>query len=247
MMTMPFGLLGLALEIGLAIHAYRTGRMNPWLWIILFIPALGCLLYIILEVVPELTSSRTAARARHSLITTVDPGRDYRGLARDVEIAPTVQNRLRLAEECIRLGRMEEAAKLYESCATGLYSGDPAILGGLARTRFAIGDLQGAREALDALRAEAPDWRPADVALLTARILQGLGHTEEALAALRALTATYPGEEARCRYAELLTEAGRPDEARAEYREIIRRVDLQGRHYRKAQQAWYDAARRGVG
>ena len=68
----------------------------------------------------------------------------------------------------------------------------------------------------------------------------------EALAALRALAATYPGEEARCRYADLLARTGQADAARAEYREIIRRVDLQGRIYRKAQRAWYDAARRGV-
>jgi hypothetical protein len=243
---MPYGLV-LLLQIALAIHAYRTGRMNPWLWIIVFVPALGCLLYVILELAPELLASRTASRAKQNLIATVDPGRDYRACAREVEIAPTVQNRLRLADECIRLGRMEEAATLYEACASGLYAGDPAILGGLARTRFATGDLEGAQAALDALRAEAPDWRPADVALLTARVLEGQGHTEEALAALRALTATYPGEEARCRYAELLARTGRPDEARAEYREILRRTDLQGKHYRKAQQAWYDAARKGVG
>jgi hypothetical protein len=243
---MPFGGLELLLQIGLAIHAYRTGRMNPWLWIIVFVPAIGCLLYLILEVAPELLSGRTANRMKRGLVATVDPGRDYRSLARDVEIAPTVHNRLRLADECLRLGRTEEAAALYEQSATGLHAADPAILGGLARTRFATGDLDGARAALDALRAENPDWRPADVQLLYARIQEGQGQTQEALAALRALSTTYPGEEARCRYAELLQRTGQETAARAEFREIIRRVDLQGRVYRKQQAAWYEAARRGV-
>jgi hypothetical protein len=243
---MPFGLLGLLFQIALCIHAYRTGRMNPWLWIILFVPGLGGLLYIILELAPELFAGRTARRMKTNLVATMDPGREYRAMARDVQIAPTVQNRLRLADECIRLGRVQEAATLYESCATGLYATDPSILGGLARTRFATGDLAGARAALEALRAESPDWRPAEVALLMARVLEGLGQTEEALAALRALSTTYPGEEARCRYAELLARTGRTDEARAEFHEIIRRVDLQGRTYRKAQLPWYEAARKGV-
>jgi len=243
---MPFGALELLLQIGLAIHAYRTGRMNPWLWIILFLPGIGSLLYIILEVAPELLSGRTAKRMKHNLVTTMDPGRDYRAMARDVQIAPTVHNRLRLAEECLRLGRMQEAATLYEDSATGLHAADPAVLGGLARARFATGDLEGARAALDALRAENPDWRPADVQLLYARILEGLGQTQEALAALRALATTYPGEEARYRYAELLARSGDPNAARAEYREIVRRVDLQGRAYKKQQSAWYDAARRGA-
>jgi len=243
---MPFGLLELLLQIGLAIHAYRTGRMNPWLWIILFLPGLGSLLYFILEVVPELASGRTANRMKRELVATVDPGRDYRTYAREVQIAPTVHNRLHLTDECVRLGRMGEAQALYTACATGLHAADPSILGGLARTRVATGDLTGAREALDALRAENPDWRPAEVALLDAQVLDGLGRHQEALAALRALAATYPGEEARCRYADLLARLGQPDAARAEYREIVRRVDLQGRVYRKQQQAWYDAARRGV-
>jgi hypothetical protein len=243
---MPFGLLELLLQIGLAIHAYRTGRMTPWLWIILFLPGLGSLMYIILELGPELISGSAATRMKRGLVATVDPGREYRTLAREVEIAPTVQNRLHLAEECMRLGRVEEAGRLYEACATGLHATDPTILGGLARTRFASGDLAGAREALNALRAENPDWRPADVALLYARVLEGQGFTDEALAALRALAATYPGEEARCRYAELLARTGRGGEARAEFREIVRRVELQGRTYRKLQQPWYDTARRGV-
>jgi hypothetical protein len=243
---MPFGILGLLLEIGFAIHAYRTGRMNPWLWIIVFVPGIGCLLYFILEIVPELAAGRTAHRAKQNLIATMDPGRTYRSLVREVEIAPTVQNCLRLAEECLRLGRTQEAATLYEACATGLYAADPTILGGLARSRFATGDLDGAKAALDALRAESPNWRPADVTLLNARVLEGQGHTEEALAALSALASTYPGEEARCRYAELLARTGHADKARAEYREIMRRVELQGRGYRKLQQPWYDAARRGV-
>jgi len=243
---MPFGALELLLQIALAIHAYRTGRMSPWLWIILFLPGLGSLMYIILELGPELFSGSAAAKVKRNLVATVDPGRDYRALAREVEIAPTVHNRLRLADECMRLGRAEEASRLYEACATGLHAADPAILGGLARTRFATGDLAGAREALDALRAENPDWRPADVALLYARVLEGQGFVDEALAALRALAATYPGEEARCRYAELLARAGRAEEARAEYREIVRRVELQGRSYRKLQQPWYEAARRGT-
>lgn len=240
------GPLELLLQIGLAIHAYRTGRMNPWLWIILFLPGIGSLLYFILEIAPELLSGRTANKMKRGLVATVDPGRDYRALLREVEIAPTVHNRLKLAEECLRLGRTEEAAQLYEQSATGLHAADPAILGGLARTRFATGDLEGARQALDALRAENPDWRPADVQLLYARIQEGQGQTQEALSALRALATTYPGEEARCRYAELLLRTGQDNAARAEYREIIRRVDLQGRAYKKQQQPWYDAARRGT-
>jgi hypothetical protein len=90
---MPFGLLEIAVQMLLAVHAVRTGRMQPWLWIILFIPGLGSLIYILVG-----------------------------DLARQVEIAPTVHNKLRLAEECLRLGRAQEAAGLYATCAVGLHA-----------------------------------------------------------------------------------------------------------------------------
>jgi hypothetical protein len=146
----------------------------------------------------------------------------------------------------MRLGRTQEASTLYTDCAAGLYATDPAILGGLARARFASGDLDGARAALDTVQRDNPNWRAADVQLLYAQILTAQGHTQEALAALRALAGTYPGEEARFRYAELLRQLGKPQEAQAEYREIVRRVELQGRTYRRAQKPWYEGARKSL-
>jgi hypothetical protein len=243
---MPFGVLELLLQIGLAIHAYRTGRMYPWLWIIVFVPGIGCLLYVILEVGPEILSGRAANQVKQTVVKTVDPGRQYRALLRNVEIAPTVHNRLQLAEECLRLGRAEEAKTLFEACATGLHEDDPAILGGLARSRFASGDLEGARASVDSLVASHPGWRRTDVQLLLARILEAQGETQSALATLKTLAGAYPGEEARCRYAELLERTGDREAARAEYEEIVRRVKLQGGLYRKRQAPWYDAARRAL-
>jgi hypothetical protein len=236
-------LLILGLQIALGIHAYRTGRMNPWLWLIVFVPFLGCLLYVILELVPEWTSGATARRLRAEASATLDPGRRYREAARAVEIAPTVQNKLNLAEEALRLNRSGEAVRLYEESAVGIHASEPGILLGLARARFVAGDAGGALAAIQSLRAANPEHHKPDTDLLFARALEATGRTEEALAAYAALADAYPGEEARARYAALLAKLGQVQESRQEYAEIIRRVDLQGPHYKKMQRPWYDAAR----
>ena len=241
---MPFGLLELAVQILLAIHAARTGRMQPWLWIILFIPGIGSLLYVVIELGPELLNGRTGRKVRSGVVQTVDPGRGYRALARQVEIAPTVHNKLQLAQECLRLGRAEEAVGLYETCATGLHATEPSILTGIARARFAAGDFAGAIAELDELARVAPQHRNAEGHLLYARALDGAGRTQEALGEYAALVDYYPGEEARCRYAELLERTGATELARLQYREVVRRTELQGGGYRRAQRSWYDAARR---
>jgi len=240
---MSYGLLSLGLQIALAIHAYRTGRMNPWLWLIVFVPGLGCLLYVILELLPEWTSGSAARRLHAGAVQTLDPGRRYRDLARAAEIAPTVQNKMNLAEEALRLGRAAEAVRLYEESAVGIHATEPGILLGLARARFASGDFAGTLSAIEALRAANPEHHKPDTDLLLARALDALGRSAEALSIYAALADSYPGEEARARYADLLSRTGDVASARAEYAEIIRRVELQGGSYRKAQRAWYDLAR----
>lgn len=241
---MPIGLLEIGLQIALAIHAARTGRMQPWLWIILVLPGLGCLLYIVIELAPEFMRGRTGRQLQSGVVQAVAPGRTYRALARLAEITPTVHNRLQLARECLALGRAEEAVRLYESCAVGLHETDPGIRLGLAHARFAAGDFNGTIADLDRLRAEMPQHRTAEGHLLYAQALDGAGRTTDALAEYRTLVGYAPGEEARYRYAELLARSGAPGEARSQFTEIVRRVDLQGGAYRRMQREWYVAARR---
>lgn len=243
---MPFGFLEIAIQVALAIHAVRSGRTQPWLYIILFLPGIGPLLYAVLELGPELASGRTGRQLQAGVMQAVNPGRNYRALVRKAEIAPTVQNRLVLAEECLRLGRTEEALALYEACAIGQHAADPAIRLGLARAYFASNDPADAVQALEALAADSPDYRTAEGHLLYARALEGMGRTEDALREYAALVAYYPGEEARCRYARLLAETGASGQADELYREVVRRVELQRGIYLRAQRNWYDIARHEV-
>ncbi len=159
-----------------------------------------------------------------------------------MEIAPTVQNKMNLADEALRLGQAAEAVRLYEESAVGIHATEPGILLGLAKARFAAGDFAGTLAAIDTLREANPEHHKPDTDLLFARALDAVGRTAEAVALLAGLADSYPGEEARARYAELLARQGDMAASRAEYAEIVRRVDLQGPHYKKAQRPWYDAA-----
>lgn len=240
---MPFGAI-VILQVLLAIHAARTGRIQPWLYIIIFLPGIGCLLYVVIELGPELMGGRTGRSVRSGVAQAVNPGRHYRALVREVEISPTVHNRLRLADECLELNRGAEAAALLEGCLNGMYATDPAIRITLARARYATGDYAGAVQAMEDLARDTPDHLTTDGRLLHAKALEGAGRPDDALQAYAGLIEQFPGEEVRCRYAALLAKTGAEDAAQAQYREVVRRVELQGGAYRRAQRPWYDTARR---
>ena len=242
---MPFGLL-IVVQIAFAVHAYRTGRTQPWLYLILFLPGIGCVLYAALELAPALLGGRQGRQLTTGVVNAINPGRHYRTLHREVEIAPTVHNKRQLAEECLTLGRAQEAKDLFESSATGLHAADPGLQFGLARALAALGDFQAAATVLESLRRDSPTFRKGETHLLHAAALNGAGHTAQALAELSALVEYYPGEEARCRYAQLLAQTGATRAATDQFKEIVHRADLQGGVYRRAQREWYDIARKSL-
>src|SRR3982750_2369893 len=55
------GLLGLVLYAGCIFHAIKTGRINYWLLILIFLPGLGASAYLLIGGGPEPRSRRGAA------------------------------------------------------------------------------------------------------------------------------------------------------------------------------------------
>jgi hypothetical protein len=82
--------------------------------IILFLPGLGILAYLAVEVIPGLLRGRAAARLSQAVWAGLDPTSQYREFARAVETVPSIANLRALADECVRLGRHDEAIDLYK-------------------------------------------------------------------------------------------------------------------------------------
>ncbi len=57
----------LLLDITLIYHAAKTGRLQPWAFIILMVPLVGSLAYICVELVPEWFSAREVGRLDEAL------------------------------------------------------------------------------------------------------------------------------------------------------------------------------------
>src|SRR6202030_2072341 len=117
---LSYGLI-LLLQIACLIHAGRTGRPYFWFMIILFVPGLGILAYLAVEVIPGLLRGRAAARLSQTVWAGLDPTSQYRKFARAVETVPSIANLRALADECVRLGRHDEAVALYKSALTGMH------------------------------------------------------------------------------------------------------------------------------
>jgi hypothetical protein len=230
-------------QLVLAIHVARTGRQLYWIMIIVMLPLIGGVAYLVAEVLPGLRNDPGARRALRSIGNRINPEKNRRRIEAELAVADTLENRKRLAEECVRLGDFDTAAFLYQRCLTGVYANDPSFMLGLANAQAELGRFADTRATLEQLIAANPGFRSPDGHLLYARSLEELGETDKALEEYAVLETSYPGEEARCRYAMLLARNGRAEAARRVFQAMLDREKTAPSYYRKKERPWLDQAR----
>jgi hypothetical protein len=238
------GLLITVLDVLLIVHAVRTGRFVPWGLVILFLPGIGALVYVAFELAPQWFGSASAQRARRSVATALDPTGRYRALKDELDVVDTIANRSALADECLTIGRPQEALEHYEAVLARSHGDEPAYRIGKARALFDLGRAGDAVAALEEVKRVSPDLHSAEGRLLYARALEMTGRSEEALDHYESLARTYPGPEPNVRRAQLLDRLGQREQARSIADEVVRSLRRAPAHVRANEREWFSQASR---
>jgi len=237
-------ILSVAVQVGLIVHVIKTGRNMLWIMALAFLPLVGSIAYVVVEILPEVLGGTTARRAKSGVQRMVDPNRGLRQASAEVEISGNVDARRRLAEELLARAQFDAAIDVYQGGLKGIFEHDPTLLMGLARAQFGRQDFAAARATLERLREHNPEFKSADEQLLYARTLEAEGALEQAESVYAALAPGYPGAEARLRYGLLLKRLGKLAEARQVLKDLLDGARLGPPHYRRAQAEWLDRAKR---
>jgi hypothetical protein len=180
-----------------------------------------------------------------NLARALQPDADLKKRAEELEICGSVDNKIALAAECMNHRMYPEAIKLYESCLGGGWASDGAILFGLARASVEAGDWGKAGSAIARLKAGAPKARPLEVRLLEARVLEGRGESDAAIAVFREIVPAFVGLEARYRYGDLLLRLGKQEAAMEMFNEVVKHARRFTSSLEEEEQ-WASAARRAI-
>ncbi|MGF1622149.1 MAG: tetratricopeptide repeat protein [Rhodomicrobiaceae bacterium] len=237
------GLMHLLIGIGFAYHAHQTGRPQFWMFILLFMPLVGPLAYVLIELVPEMLSGRGARKIASGVGNLVDPDREWRRRYSDALGTDSVQTKKELAEECERRNMWAEAIQLYETAAQGIFADDKSLLFRLARAQFGAGNAAACLTTLDKLRHAHPDLTDQEAHLLYTRALESQNRLTEAAVEYQALCGYYAGLEARTRYGLLLLRIGAPDQARTVFQDVVRAGTARRRLLIEADKQWLKVAK----
>jgi hypothetical protein len=241
---MPYFIISLIIQLALVVHILKTGRGLMWVMIVLFFPLIGALAYFIVELLPELSQSRTAHNVRRGISKTVDPHKDFRSAEQNLAIADTVQNAILLGNQYLDKARYDEARDLYQRFLKGVHADDPVLLLGLARAHFGLGEFAEVVRVLDRLKEANPDFKSPEGHMLYARSQEALGDTAAAIHEYEALCRYYAGPEPTCRLALLLKQTGETQRAAELFQRVVEESRIAGRHYNTLYQEWVALARR---
>ena len=106
---MPLFAILLLVQIYCAYHVISTNREKYWIFIIIIAPGLGCLIYFLTQILPDLGQTRTARSLKQEAVRKLDPSRELREARRAFDMVESVENRLRLADALMALGKWGEA------------------------------------------------------------------------------------------------------------------------------------------
>ena len=136
---MIFALVPYILQLALIIHCIKTNKPFYWIYLIIFIPYVGGVAYLLVELLPALLNSRQLRQTGQSIVRTFNPSVTIKKLEEQLENQDTVSNRTALAHAYIEAQQYDKAVPLLRSCLSGPFADDRATLLLLAQALFADG------------------------------------------------------------------------------------------------------------
>ena len=229
----------IGLQIICIIHVLRSHQDFWWIWLIVFLPLIGCIAYLLINRHTMLPSARMPFNIPIPMIEALNERR----IERDFKASDTLDNRIQFANVLINRGAYVEAITLLEPSLSGPLSSHIGLLFTCARAHFANRNFSAATAMLERAEAVPNNDRIKQRNLLLAMCYENAGDQERAEAKYKTAQGGYVGEEAKARYALFLKATGRIAEAKELFRRILDEINSAPWAYRREQRAWREMAK----
>jgi hypothetical protein len=224
---------GVILQAMALVHFIRRRPDNVWLWIIVFFGPLGALVYIAMEVVPDLGLLRQS-------LDSFGRKKRIKQLEAVVLENPAAGNYEELADLLLDEGKFARARECYDKAITSRGDPDPIYRRGIAELQ--LGDFAAAVADLEYVISRDAKYDFNRAIGLLAHAYANSGKAEQADALFLQATAVSTLSETYLNYATYLASQNRIPEARDWAQRLLARKPTIPRYLQRRERPWFRKA-----
>ena len=228
----------LGLQAICVIHCLRRNNQQKWIWIIVFLPLIGCIAYIFTEIFTR----REIDQVTTGVNSVFNPSGKIRKLESRLQFADTFENKIALADAYLAAGATEKAIALYESSLTGYFTENEYVSAQLIAA-YAI--MKRYEEIIPIAKRiyKLPQFARSRAHMLYAVALEHTGNKEQAEKEFKMMSSKFAYFEARYNYGLFLYRDNRIDEARSVFTEMLNEKDHLTGFEKRNNFKWFNEAR----
>ena len=202
-------------------HAYRNNSMQTWFWLILFLPGIGCAIYLYHHFYNR-NNIETLAEGVKNVVNT-----NYKleQLEKAHRLSDNTATKTNLAAAYATYGRFDDAINLYQECLTGFMADDPTLQMKLLQTYFLKKDYDAAVRLGANLQYEK-EFRNSDERVSFAWALYYTGNTVDSEKEFQEMDRSSANHWHRMEYSKFLVLTGRKDVAHEKLNTLLEEFDL---------------------
>jgi len=229
-----FYYLTIGLQALCAIHCMRSGTQQKWIWIIVFLPIVGCIAYIFTEIITR----RQMGSVQEGVGAVFNSVGRIKRLEDNLRFTDTFNNRMALADAYLGSGQTDKAIALYENSMTGAFTENEYLLTRLITAYYKVKRFDDILPLARKLYKSVPFAR-SRAHILYALALENTGRSDLAEKEFDTMKARFSNFEARYQYGMFLRRAGRDGEAKTVFGTMLEEAPhLSGRERRYSRE-WF--------
>lgn len=218
-------------------HCIRKGKSQQWIWLIVFLPAIGCGIYLFTEVITK----GDVQTVTTNVDAVIRPMGKVKDLEKAFEFSDNHENRMALAKAYLDNGRTDEAITLLEEGRKGIFINEPQLLMTLMEAYWAKSRFSAVCETA-LLLLQHSDFKKSSARLVLAAALEQEGQTAQAESHYSAFQSKYSDFQGKYEYACFLLRQNRSVEACALLESVEQEAKRMTRGEKRIHLYWIKAA-----
>jgi len=218
-------------------HMYKNRNPYYWAFLIMFLPIIGCIIYLITQVY----NKRDAEKLTSEITSIINPTRKIKDLEKRLQFSETYQNRVNLADALLEIKDYNNAISNYLEAIEGNYQNDLYIFQNLIECYFRVEDYDNVILYAEKIKTHS-EFNKSRSQFLYGLALEKIGNLEEAEVNLKAIDIRYSFYNERLVYAKFLLSRNKTKEGK----DVLEEIYAESQHMTKQNKRLFKATTQDV-